>query len=257
MAIILVVLVVGAGLGYEFYLSLPVSAVNNTSGFWSGYVVEAPKGAVTNVTGSWVVPAVVCGKGDANNLLLWVGIDGWNGTTSEQTVEQIGTRTDCLHGNAVYYAWYEFVPPGNASGNTTRLDNITIAPGDRVRTSVSGNPLSKSFLMTITDLRTGISSHAEGVLPAALLTTADWIAEAPRVGGTPFTMSNFNSVTFASNMATVLGQSKALNTFPDHGLVNASRITYLCPDNQAKAIPSSMTNGDDSFKVMWGAGGNC
>ena len=81
---------------------------NATSTNWSGYAVTGPDGSVTDVKGSWKVPDVVCSSpGTPNSYAsFWVGIDGYG----SNTVEQIGTDSDCSGGNAVYYAWYEFYP---------------------------------------------------------------------------------------------------------------------------------------------------
>lgn len=104
-------------------LCIPVSAIvaaprlpgqrNGTSTNWSGYAVTGPVGSVADVKGSWTVPAIQgsCSAGSKkqpNNQYssFWVGIDGYN----SNTVEQTGTDSDCQNGKQVYYAWYEFYP---------------------------------------------------------------------------------------------------------------------------------------------------
>ena len=80
---------------------------NATSTNWSGYAVTGVSGSVTNVKGSWVVPTVDCSKSPSTSYAsFWVGIDGY----SSNTVEQIGTDSDCSSGTPTYYAWYEFYP---------------------------------------------------------------------------------------------------------------------------------------------------
>ena len=86
-----------------------------TSSNWGGYVIAPATGnsatsvSVTSVSGSWTVPKVTCGKGSSTEYAsFWVGIDGWDSSTVEQT----GTDSDCSNGKPSYYAWYEFYPEG-------------------------------------------------------------------------------------------------------------------------------------------------
>src|SRR5690349_8433651 len=75
---------------------------------WSGYAVTGTNGSATDVKGSWVVPSVSCSSTGYSSF--WVGIDGF----SSNTVEQIGTDSDCVsvrgRQTATYYAWFEFYP---------------------------------------------------------------------------------------------------------------------------------------------------
>ncbi len=249
-ALIAVIITAVAVYSSDYYLPVPTGTQDNN--YWGGYVVEAPEGTVTEVAGTWVVPSVSCGPGSASSVLVWIGIDGWGGAGS--TVEQIGTRADCFGGEASYHAWYEF---WSRQPDTVRLDNITIRPGDIVRAEVSGRAADKSFAMVITDLSTGESSHAHGNYSIARLATADWIVEAPISGQTRFNMSDFSSVKLFDNQFTAMGQTSPLNAISGNGTVHSTRLVYLCTDGTAKAVPSSMIVGDDSFTVHWRAGGNC
>src|SRR5262249_48179989 len=88
---------------------------NATSTNWSGYAVTASSGAVSDVKASWVVPAVQGNCPSTNQYAsFWVGIDGY----SSNTVEQIGTDSDCQNGQPVYYVWYEFYPHWSYLVNT-------------------------------------------------------------------------------------------------------------------------------------------
>jgi hypothetical protein len=80
------------------------TSVATTSSNWSGYAVDSSKDSVSSVAGSWTVPAVA-GSGTAYSS-IWVGLDGSNSST----VEQIGTDSDVINGQAQYYAWYEMYP---------------------------------------------------------------------------------------------------------------------------------------------------
>src|SRR4051794_17995144 len=76
----------------------------DTSTNWSGYDVTG-SGAL-DVKGTWTQPAAKCTAGENSWSSPWVGIDG----DTSNTVEQIGTDTDCSNGTPFYYAWYEMYP---------------------------------------------------------------------------------------------------------------------------------------------------
>src|SRR5438105_3519625 len=73
---------------------------------WAGYAVTGAAGSVSNVRGSWIVPAATCAAGETSYSSFWVGIDGFN----SGSVEQTGTDSDCRNGVPTYYAWTEFYP---------------------------------------------------------------------------------------------------------------------------------------------------
>jgi hypothetical protein len=247
-AVVLLIILLLAAYYYE-----PIPTQHYPVHSWGGYVVEAPQGSVDNVTGSWIVPSVSCNEKSDSHALFWVGIDGWN--TPNETVEQIGTRSDCSNGSPNYYAWYEFWP---RQPNTMRLYNITLKPGDGIRASVSGNLTTKTFAMIITDLATGNSSHARGEYQTARFTTAEWIVEAPVfLNGTRLIMANFSSVRFYSTTLKAQGQTMQLNTLSGGGPIYAIELTYTCFDGSLKAQPSAIIRADNTFSVTWVKGGDC
>src|SRR5262249_10307797 len=86
-----------------------------SSSNWSGFSVTSGKGEVNSASGAWIVPAATCGTAENDTsgyASFWVGIDGF----SSNTVEQIGTDSDCVSLNGrttsdpTYYAWFEFYP---------------------------------------------------------------------------------------------------------------------------------------------------
>lgn len=98
-----------------------------TSSNWSGYAVTGADGSVTNAKGSWVVPYVNCGATPTAYASFWVGIDGY----SSNTVEQIGTDSDCQNGSPSYYAWFEFYPHASFTVNSLAIKRrFYFGPGD-------------------------------------------------------------------------------------------------------------------------------
>src|ERR1700761_1678583 len=67
---------------------------------WSGYA--ATTGTYTSVSASWTEPAGTCTSGDQWSS-FWVGLDGYN----SNSVEQTGSDVDCSGATPTYYAWYE------------------------------------------------------------------------------------------------------------------------------------------------------
>ncbi|MBA8792794.1 hypothetical protein FHX74_000388 [Friedmanniella endophytica] len=97
---------------------------NIDGGNWAGVVVR--RGTFTSVSASWTEPKVSCTH--HNNLMApWVGIDGWD----SNTVQQTGVETSCHNGQARYRGWYEMYPePPVYYRNTVKA-------GDKITASVS------------------------------------------------------------------------------------------------------------------------
>jgi Peptidase A4 family len=94
--------------------------------------------------GSWTVSAVSCSKTPNTCAAFWVGIDGYN----SDTVEQTGTIGYCSGTTARYYAWYEFYPAGSVE-----ITSIPVTPGNVITAEVSYS--GTEFTTTITNETTG------------------------------------------------------------------------------------------------------
>ena len=213
---------------------------NSSSTNWAGYDIHGGKGKVSDVQGDWIVPKVVgtC-PAMTEAASFWIGIDG----DGSNTVEQIGTDTDCSGGSPSYYAWYEFYPAASIP------ISMTVTPGDHMHGEVSYSTTTAKFTVTIQDLTAGTSfSHTKG-LNNAKRYSAEWIAEAPSSGGI-LPLTNFGSVTFTNATATISG-----HTHPIGGFANFA-ITMV---NQAgtanKAVPGALSTGGSGFVVTWRSAG--
>jgi hypothetical protein len=217
---------------------------NVTSTNWSGYAVTAANGSVTDVKGSWIVPAIV-GTCPATNQYssFWVGIDGYN----SNTVEQIGTDSDCENGVPTYYAWFEFYP--HASYMFT---NFSVSPGDNIVAETSYG--SGRFTVSITNLTTNQSVSTSSKVGSAKRSSAEWIAEAPSSGGV-LPLADFGTVSFGAsyttdantNDATVSGTTGPIGSFG----ANVQQITMVNSSGQVKAQPSALTADGSSFTDDW------
>jgi hypothetical protein len=206
---------------------------------WSGYATYKTGTTFTDVKGSWVQPAVNCPSRKAQYSSFWVGIDGYNSSTVEQT----GTAADCIGKNqASYYAWYEMYP--NAPVNLS----MTITPGDVIsaEVSVSGN----TFTLSITNVSTGATFSTNQTLNGAAKTSAEWVAEAPslcfaqcRVAP----LANFGTVNFSGSFTTGNGHTGSIN---DSAWLN-DMITMVTNGGTVKAQPSALSGNGQGFSVIW------
>ena len=213
---------------------------------WSGYAVTGSSGSVSDVKGSWIVPNAACTTKNTY-AAFWIGIDGYN----SNTVEQTGTDSDCQSGTANYYAWYEFYPAASV-----QISNFKVTPGDKITAEVSYS--AGVFTVTITDHNTGNGYTTTGTVSGAARSSAEWIIERPALCSlhcrlTPLT--NFKTsyqgddyTGFAStDYATVGGVSGQISAF--------SHVAITMVDNRGKILaePSTLTTDGTSFTDTWHA----
>lgn len=214
------------------------------SGNWSGYAVNTGPGAVSQVTGSWVVPTVstnVAGYSSA-----WVGIDGF----SSSTVEQTGTDSDYVNGQAQYYAWYEMYPAG-----FVKL-SLAISPGDTISASVS-NTSPGQFVLSLTDVTTGKSFSTTQTSSQAQRSSAEWILEAPSSTAGILPLANFGTINFSGASAVVNGTSgPADNSWSGSTLY---QIDMVGRHRALKATTSALSDSGNpltsNFSVTWVSSG--
>jgi hypothetical protein len=217
---------------------------NVTSTNWSGYAVAGAKGSVTDVKASWIVPAIAgtCPSTEQYSS-FWVGIDGY----SSNTVEQIGTDSDCQNGKPVYYAWYEFYPHPSFLVN-----GLTISPGDKISAEVSADAKGV-FTVTLADISTGKTFGGSSKIPSAAQSSAEWIAEAPSSGGV-LPLADFNVVDYGQDHTavsptcyTTIGRASGLiGSFPGN-----VEITMVNSSGATEALPSGLSTDGSSFSVGW------
>ena len=236
----LVVFMLLASLAPAFALSQPqptlaprIRARAGTSTNWSGYAVTGSKGSVTYAVGSWVVPTVTETSTNSYSS-FWVGIDGY----TSGSVEQIGTDSDWVNGQAQYYAWYEFYPKPSYLINT-----ITVQPGDTMSAEVSYD--GNTFTVTITDVTTDSSFSTTAKVPRAQRTSAEWIAEAPSSGGI-LPLADFGSVTFSECTATISSTTQSIGLFESSAVQN---IMMVDSSGSIIASPSPLSTDGTSFSV--------
>lgn len=151
-------------------------------GNWAGYVAAGSVDEFVSAAADWTVPAVTClAKHDL--YAPWVGIDGYN----SDTVEQTGVATSCSTGSPVESAWYEMYP-----AEPTYYSN-PISTGDTIAASVTSS--GTKFTLKISDVTKGWTETTKKSLSSAEKLSAEAVIEAP--GGYPkITSVSFTNVLF-------------------------------------------------------------
>ena len=215
-----------------------------TSANWSGYAITAPKGSVTDATGSWKISALNCGSTPNAYSATWVGIDGYG----SNTVEQIGTESDCVNGQANYYSWYEFYPH-----NYYTIESAPIKAGDTVSAGVKYS--GGKFIVSLS-VNGGATFSISTKLNQAERSSAEWIVEAPYSGGV-LPLADFQTEDFGvnytgvtkTNDAVIANASGPIGSFsPADDVIS---ITMTANNGTTKALPSPLVSDEASFSDTW------
>lgn len=233
----------------KVYPRVPPRVIDNVtveeSTNWSGYAVTGA--SFTSAKGSWTVPTVNCSKTPNTYSSFWVGIDGWNSTTVEQT----GTDSDCDGSSPSYYAWYEFYPAGSIL-----ISTVPVSPGNKMSAQVvySGS----EFTITITNETTGHSYSKSSTVSGAERSSAEWIAEAPcctRRGGI-LPLADFGTVDFGQDYTDIADTNDATDSSVS-GQISAfganvfESIMVNGSTGAEESVPSALSSDGTSFTATW------
>ena len=216
---------VGVANGPRIQATGTISATGWASSNWSGYAITG--GPFTSVTGSWVVPAVAKTR-HATYSSSWAGIDGFNNSN----LIQAGTEQDYYSGAAHYYAWWEILPAAE-----TRI-SLSVSPGDHVSVSITRG--SSGWTITVKDARSGTFTTVKAYSGPG--TSAEWIQEAPSVGGRIATLARYGEAIF--DPGTANGKSPGL-VGSDGGVMVQKSIQVSTPSVPDKDF--------DGFNVKYGS----
>ncbi len=196
---------------------------------WSGYAITGT--TYHSITGSWVVPKVSSNRGKEYSS-SWIGIDGFNNSDLIQT----GTEQDASsNGSTNYYAWWEILP-----ASETTISSMTIHPGDHMSASIVNNG-NGTWTISLKDNSTG-QSFTTTQAYSGPAQSAEWIEEAPEVGGHISTLANYGETTF--NPGTVNGGNPNL-TANDGGV--------MIQKNKQVSTPSLPDSDTDGFNIAYGS----
>jgi Peptidase A4 family len=215
-------------------------ATSQPSANWSGFAdVESGSKRVSSVSGQWVIPNVECPSGlyqyQDTFVANWVGIDGF----SSETVEQLGSATECFEGVSYYYVWYEMYPAGTVVEGTAACININVdcpQPGDRVSASITVTP-GGNYTLSLTDFTRPQESFSVAAACAPTTCTdssAEWIVERPALG-----------LSFGPQIVPLADFFKS--EFSGGALTSGGRTTYIegFKDGSLNDIP--MVDDTDSY----------
>lgn len=204
------------------------------SGDWAGAVATGD--TYTSVAASWTVPAVSCSEGETSFSAMWAGLDG-DGSNS---VEQIGSSSDCDAGTPTYSAWYEFYP----KASVTLSERVNA--GDKMTAQVAAAGTDGSYRLKLTDATAGWTKTVTGRAPEGTGASAEVVAEAPTsaASGTVMPLANFKSVDFSN--VTINGEP----------LSKVSGVIPITMVDRAGTTMAGVTSATDTgFTVDWASTG--
>lgn len=220
----------------------PVNIWHNSvkSTNWSGYAVAATS-KFTDVVGSWKQPIATCSGSGDKYAAFWVGIDGY----TSQTVEQLGTDSDCNGSSPSYYGWYEMYPAGSVNLSS----KYRVSPGDKITAEVKVS--GSSFTLSMKDVTAGWTFSTTKTGSSSLKqSSAEWIAEAPSSISGVLPLSDFGKVTFSNAEAATGGSDEPISSFTDSS--GPHRITMTNTAKTAtRAAPGKVFKSGKGFEVTW------
>jgi hypothetical protein len=209
-----------------------------SSSNWSGYAVQG-SAKFTDVRGTWKEPSVTCTKGNKYSS-FWVGIDGY----STDSVEQLGTDSDCHGTKASYYGWWEMYPAASVNLSASKYP---VEAGDTLTAEVSVS--DSSFTLSMTSSR-GWSFKIVKTGKASLKqASAEWIAESPEVGLKLAKLPDFGTVGFTNCVAADGGADEPISSFTSNG--GPHEITMETAGGVKRAVPSALNGAGNGFSVTW------
>ncbi len=221
------------------------SAATSPSSNWAGYAVSAADPtapvAYTSVSGTWVQPAASCSASPAAYSAFWVGLGGYSDTS--QSLEQIGTESDCTPGgSATYDVWYELVPAASVPVK------LKVFPGNTISANVTVN--GQLVIVKLKDLTRKTSFTKRLFMASPDVSSAEWIAEAPSTCTSSgdrcrtLPLADFGTVAFTSAKALAAGHGGVI--VDDAWAATAIELTAF-----TGAVPSDLAADGASFTVTW------
>jgi hypothetical protein len=204
---------------------------------WAGYALVGKE--FSDVRGSWIVPTITCAANPNGAASFWVGIDGWD----NDTVEQTGTESQCNGIKPIAYAWYELFPKAGVT-----VTSVPVSPGDAMTANVHFN--GSAFVVSIADSTTGKSFTTSATVPGAKRASAEWITESNGSTGLP----DFDIVRYGEGFTGATGTNAATDagaSGPIAAFGNRVRVSIMVDGKTFEAVPSMLTADGSSFDVTY------
>jgi hypothetical protein len=231
---------VGAG-----FRTTPPSSVESSLN-WSGAIISRPwPKRIVSAVASWIVPKVnrpsapaLFTHSDDPKSLIWVGLDGHNGSLPKISLPQIGTfhRPDGPP-DSRHFAWWYWWYHGNDKP-VTKIDDFEICPGDEI---VAGLwvLISNDVLFIIKNKRThelrlflSLQQPLGDIEP--LGSSAEWVVERPAepTNGELYPLAAYGSVDIKDCLALAADRSSGSRrtlTLADNGQMINMREAFADP----------------------------
>jgi hypothetical protein len=169
-----------------------VRAAEVTSTNWSGYAVTGSNGAYKSVSASWTQPTAHCtgSRRSTTYAAFWVGLDGYNSSSVEQT----GTLIECVGSTASYFGWYEMYPAGLVTYSKT------LRAGDSISASVTFSG-TQTYTLVLKDATQGWTETTTKNQSGLDRSSAEVITEAPccTSSGGILPLANFGTVSYTGS----------------------------------------------------------
>jgi hypothetical protein len=199
---------------------------------WGGYADLSTDGSTyTMVSGDWTLPKLKCTSGENGFASFWVGLDGF----SDETVEQDGTRAECVDGQEEYFDWWEMYPAGVMIVNQ-------LAQGDQITGSVAVTGTTYTLAITDHTDPSGSFSVTE-TCTTCTDSSAEWITEAHIADGIPF--PDYGREAFTDASVTSGSTTGTISSFSYDAIITV--------DSSGKTVASvsKLTHHGASFTSVW------
>jgi hypothetical protein len=222
---------------------------------WSGY---AKTGSFTGVSGTWFVPQV-SRTASATYSSAWIGVDGFN----DNDLIQTGTEEDYYNGAAHYNAWWEILP---AAETAISISSYPVSPGDQMSAGIVETSTTVStgrfrhqsiqhvWQINIADNTKGWQFHTSQAYNGPG-TSAEWILEAPSVGGRIATLNPYttNAPAGAGDFDAAGTVSTIGGSTVNAGLNYSSDAGAMIQNNVQVSTPGKPDSHVKAFDVQYGA----
>ncbi len=154
---------------------------------WAGQIMSGS--LYSGASGTWTVPAVTASI-TAEYSATWIGIDG----TSSSSLIQTGTTQESIGGVTQYFPWLELLPD-----SSLEID-APVSPGDRMQAAITETS-PDVWAIDLEDISanwiyTGSFNYSTPGL------SAEWIEEAPTIGGSQSVLAAFDQISFTGMAVT-------------------------------------------------------
>ncbi|MCC9305874.1 hypothetical protein LN042_01915 [Kitasatospora sp. RB6PN24] len=216
---------------------------------WSGYQVnDVP--AFT--TGEWSVPTVIVPQPPTSSInryysATWVG-DGGGINSGSGALVQAGTEQDVINGVGQYYAWYEVVGGTGDTGSELVLNNLTIHPGDAIWTGIQYPAGPGNAYLGVCDMTLNTCASLN-VPTSAVGNSAEWIMEAPTVGGVTAPLPNYGTVNFTGACSYMVWPNGTCS--PISAGTAPAQIQLVSATGQPLSVPGPLNSAGTGFTTSF------